>query len=88
MCRCLGVLLLDARDLGFEQCDPLHQLVLRIAVEILFGQEASRIGTDSRKIVAIHYLATSLSDCLLSMAPAKWNCSKHETGTRKPRGAE
>jgi hypothetical protein len=72
----LGVLRLDTQDLGFEQCDPLHQLILRIAIEILFRQEACRIGTDSRKIVAIHRLATSQSDCLLSMAPAKWGTAK------------
>ena len=58
VCR-LGVMRLDPRDFGFEKLNTRHQLVLRIGVEQLSGEEAGCIGAHPGKVIVFHYITTS-----------------------------
>ena len=50
----LPVVRLHARDLGFEERDALHQLVLRIGVERLFREQARSVASGARTVVFVH----------------------------------
>lgn len=47
---------LDPGNLGFEQGDPLGQLVLRIAVKAFTGQEAGGIAGQTGPVIIVHRL--------------------------------
>jgi hypothetical protein len=49
----LGVLRLDPFDLGLEQRDAIHQLVLRIGVERLAGQQARGVAARAWQIIVV-----------------------------------
>lgn len=71
------------RDLGFEQRDPLVQLLARIAVEAFLREHAGRIGPRAGAIVVVHCGAASAARCLLSTGAA----AKPEGVVWGPQGA-
>ena len=50
----MGAVAAHTRDLGFEESDPLRQLVLRIGREILFREERGGIACASWPVVFVH----------------------------------
>ena len=83
---------LDAGDFGFEQGDPLLQLILRIGPEVLGGELARGVASGARTVVVFHRQAISqfwpvAVNGVGSYCPPPWQLC-HESSTRITQGMQ